>query len=206
MSVAQSARQEAGGAQDGMPTAGKPALWVFMGVVTVLFAQFLHAYIVRMGYADWQRLPTLPTVWLNTVLLLLSSTALQWAQVAGRHGRLASMRGGLFLGGVLALAFLAGQLWLWRQLTALDYAIASGPASSFFYLLSGLHGVHLIGGLVACGMTIRRVGHNGVTADGLLAVELCARYWHFLLALWLVMFGLLFIVPPATILAICSSS
>lgn len=206
MSVAQSARHDADGARDGMPSAGKPALWVFMGVVTVLFAQFLHAYIVRMGYADWQRLPTLPTVWLNTVLLLLSSAALQWAQVAGRHGRRAGMRGGLFLGGVLALAFLAGQLWLWRQLTALDYVIASGPASSFFYLLSGLHGVHLIGGLVAWGMTIRRVGHNGVTADGLLAVELCARYWHFLLALWLVLLGLLFIVPPATILAICSSA
>lgn len=190
---------------DSRPAAAKPALWLFMAVVAVLFAQFLHAYIARMEYADWQRLPTLPTVWLNTSLLVLSSAALQWAQVTGRHGRVGGMKAGLLLGGLLAFGFLAGQLWLWQQLNALDYALTSGPASSFFYLLSGLHGLHLIGGLIAWGMTARRVWRSGMTAQGALALQLCARYWHFLLAVWLVLFGLLFLIPPATIQEICRS-
>ncbi|WP_232219843.1 cytochrome c oxidase subunit 3 [Pseudogulbenkiania sp. MAI-1] len=202
MTVARDDARHAG-ERDSRPAAAKVALWVFMAVVTVLFAQFLHAYIARMDYADWQRLPTLPTVWLNTALLAASSAALQWARQAGRRGQLGGMKTGLLLGGVLALGFLGGQLWLWRQLTALDYALTSGPASSFFYLLSGLHGLHLIGGLVAWGLTARRVWRDGLSEDAALAVQLCARYWHFLLALWLVLFGLLFLIPPATIQEIC---
>ena len=90
--------------QNNRPAAAKPALWLFMAVVTVLFAQFLHAYIARMDFADWQRLPTLPTVWLNTALLAASSAALQWAQLAGRHGRGGAVKAGLLLGGLLAPA------------------------------------------------------------------------------------------------------
>lgn len=191
---------------DDTSTAAKPALWLFMAVVTVLFAQFLHAYIVRMDYADWRPLPALPTVWLNTALLVSSSAALQWAQLAGRRGQIGRLKTALLAGGVLAFAFLGGQLWLWRQLTMQDYALTSGPASSFFYLLTGLHGLHLMGGLVAWGMTTSRVWREDLTTRSVIGLQLCARYWHFLLALWLVLFGMLFIIPPATILAICSSS
>lgn len=185
--------------------AARLGLWLFMMVVTVLFLQFLHAYIARMDYADWRPLPTPWTAWLNTLLLALGSAALQWARVAARRGWDAGLRAGLLAGGILAFAFLAGQLWLWQQLGELDYRVASNPANSFFYMLTGLHGLHLLGGLVAWGKTATRVWRGAETARVRVSVELCAVYWHFLLAVWLVLFGLLFLVPPATIQAICRS-
>ena len=97
----------------------------------------------------------------------------------------------MLIGGLFAVLFLAGQLVAWRQLVDLGYYVASNPANTFFYLLSALHGVHLLGGLVAWGRTAGKLRHIGAIAELRPAIELCALYWHFLLILWLVLFGLL---------------
>ena len=88
-------------------------------------------------------------------------------------------------------AFLGGQLWVWQQLVNLGYYVSGNPANSFFYLLTGLHGLHLLGGLVAwCRTTIK--AWRGVPAQQFSSsVDLCAMYWHYLLGLWLVLMGLL---------------
>ena len=92
---------------------------------------------------------------------------------------------------LLALAFLAGQLLAWRQLDAAGYFLASNPANSFFYLLTAVHGLHVLGGLVALARAAGKVW-RGEDADRVrLSVELCAIYWHFLLFVWLVLFALL---------------
>ncbi len=121
--------------------------------------------------------------------------ALQWASVSARRGKVYALKSGLLVGGFLACVFLAGQLWVWQQLNALNYGIAANPANSFFYLITGLHGLHLLGGLFAWGVTTSRVWRGAKTTkdrDVLrLHVMLCARYWHFLLLVWLVLFGLL---------------
>jgi cytochrome c oxidase subunit 3 len=170
-----------------LPTA-KLGLWVFMGVVTVLFSIIASTYVTRMGFADWRPLPEPRLLWLNTGVLILSSVAMQWAQVAARRGRIDSLRIGLLAGGVFAWAFLAGQLWAWQQLRASGYFLAANPANTFFYLITALHGLHLCGGLVAWGKTTVKVWRG---FEVRLSVELCAVYWHFLLVVWLGLFALM---------------
>jgi len=99
---------------------------------------------------------------------------------------------GLLVGGLFAVTFLVGQLLAWQQLNAAGYFLAANPANAFFYLFTGLHGLHLLGGLVALGMTANKVWWGGFEVKEVrLSVQLCAVYWHFLLALWLVLFTLL---------------
>jgi cytochrome c oxidase subunit 3 len=172
--------------------AAKIGLGVLLAVVTSLFALFMAAYFMRMHMAgDWRPLPEPKMLWLNTGVLIVSSVALQRAQAAAGRGQMESMRAGLLAGGVSAFAFLAGQLVAWRQLTAAGYFLASNPANAFFYLITAVHGLHLLGGLVALGRTIARVYGGFDVEEVRLSVELCATYWHFLLLVWLVLFGVL---------------
>jgi cytochrome c oxidase subunit 3 len=187
------------------PSAARLGLWLLMAVVTVLFLQLIHAYVVRLGLDDWRPLPMPWQLWLNTTMLILSSVALQWTQFAARRGQRGPVTVGLLIAGAFAIAFLGGQLWAWQQLSALNYLVASNPANSFFYLITGLHGMHLLGGLVAWWLTSAKVRRGLEMERVYLSVQLCARYWHFLLALWLVLFALLFLIPAATIQMICAS-
>lgn len=166
-------------------------LWLFLAVATILFSAVISAYVVRMGMSDWQPLPEPALLWVNTGVLVLSSAALQWARRRARRCPLEGVRPGLILGGGLALAFFVGQLWAWQQLHAGGYFLAANPSSSFFYLITALHGAHLGGGLVTWGRTTVRVWRGVDGARARLSVSLCAVYWHFLLVVWLVLFGLM---------------
>jgi cytochrome c oxidase subunit III len=165
-------------------------LGVFLAVVSSLFALFISAYFMRMQVADWAELPSPKLLWFNTGVLILSSVALQYAQVAARRGRIVDVGDGLIAGGLFALTFLVGQLFAWQQLNAAGYFLSANPANAFFYLLTGVHGLHLLGGLVALARAAGKVW-RGELGQVRLSVQLCAIYWHFLLALWLVLFSLL---------------
>jgi len=180
----------AGRASSGL--AKKLALRVFLAVVAVLFMLLVTAYGGRMAYEDWRPAPQVSLLWANTFVLILSSVALQWAQYSVRRGRLDAMRAGLLAGGAFTVVFLFGQVLAWRQLGAMVYFEVSNPAIAFFYLITGLHGLHLLGGLVAWGRTVVKVWGNFDVAKVRQSVELCTVYWHFLLLVWLVLFGLLF--------------
>ena len=186
------------GAMDDFPGTGAsplPAatlgLGVFLAVVSSLFALFISAYFMRMQVADWAQMPAPPVLWFNTGVLILSSVALQYAQVAARRGRMEDVGYGLIAGGLFAVTFLIGQLFAWQQLKAAGYFLSTNPANTFFYLFTGLHGLHLLGGLVALGRTADKVWRGVEVSQVRLSVQLCAVYWHFLLALWLVLFSLL---------------
>jgi cytochrome c oxidase subunit 3 len=172
--------------------AKKLALRVFLAVVTVLFMLLLIAYGGRMAYEDWRPAPQLALLWANTFVLILSSVALQWAQHSVRRGRMDAMRVGLLAAGAFTVVFLFGQLLAWRQLGTMVYFDVTNPAVAFFYLITGIHGLHLLGGLVAWSRTVARVWGDFEVARVRQSVELCTLYWHFLLAVWLVLFGLLF--------------
>ena len=178
------------GAAFSLPTATF-GLRLLLGVITVLFTLLVVAYVDRMALADWRPLPEPWLLWLNTAMLILSSVALQWARVSADRGQIDGLRFGLFAGGSFAFAFLAGQLLAWRQLAALGYFAATNPANAFFYLITALHAVHLLGGLVAWGRTTAKVRRCSEVVQVRLSVELCAVYWHFLLIVWLVLFALL---------------
>ncbi len=126
---------------------------VFLAVVTVLFLLLIMAYGSRMEFEDWRPAPQVGLLWLNTGMLVLSSIAMQWAKIASRRGDGDGVRAGLIAGGAFAVAFLAGQIWAWRQLNMVPVFDITNPAIGFFYLITALHGLHLLGGLVAWGMT-----------------------------------------------------
>jgi cytochrome c oxidase subunit 3 len=169
----------------------KIGLGVFLAVVGSLFALFISAYSMRMNMVDWRALPVPRLLWFNTGVLVLSSVALQSAYVAARRDDIDGVIVGLCAGGAFAVTFLIGQLLAWRELSAAGYFLASNPANSFFYLITAVHGLHLMGGLVALGRTTAKVWHGVAVTQVRLSVELCAIYWHFLLLVWLVLLGLL---------------
>ena len=174
------------------PAARKLALRVFLAVVAVLFMLLLTAYGGRMAYEDWRPAPQLRLLWANTFVLILSSVALQWAQHSVRRGQMDAMRVGLLAAGALTVVFLFGQLLAWRQLGTMVLFDFTNPAIAFFYLITGLHGLHLLGGLVAWGRTVAKVWGDFDVVKIRQSLELCTVYWHFLLLVWLVLFGLLF--------------
>jgi cytochrome c oxidase subunit 3 len=174
----------------GMPTA-KIGLGVFLAVVGCLFALFASAYFMRMELSDWQALPVPRVLWFNTGVLVLSSLALHIAVVAVRRDQIDTAKFGLAIGGLTALVFLAGQLVAWRELSASGYLLDSNPANSFFYLLTAIHGLHIVGGLVALGRTMARAWGDVSREKLRLSIELCAMYWHFLLFIWLGVFVLI---------------
>jgi cytochrome c oxidase subunit 3 len=169
----------------------KIGLGVFLAVVGSLFALFISAYSMRMNMVDWRALPVPKVLWINTGVLLMSSIALQWAYMAARRNDMTGVSVGLSAGGASAVVFLVGQLLAWHQLSDAGYFLASNPANSFFYLITAVHGLHLIGGLVALGRTTAKVWRGAEAIQVRLSVELCAIYWHFLLLVWLVLLGLL---------------
>jgi cytochrome c oxidase subunit 3 len=169
----------------------KIGLGVFLAVVGSLFALFISAYSMRMTMVDWRALPMPRLLWFNTAVLVLSSVALHWAHMAARRNDIDGVIVGLCAGGASAVTFLVGQLLAWRELSAAGYFLASNPANSFFYLITAVHGLHLMGGLVALGRTTAKVWYGAAVTQVRLSVELCAIYWHFLLLVWLVLLGLL---------------
>lgn len=171
--------------------AAKVGLRVFLAVATVIFSLLIIAYADRMGHAYWRPLPEPGLLWVNTALLIFGSVALQWACNSVRQGRLDVVKYGLYAGGGLSVAFLAGQLLAWQQLVDLGYFATTNPANAFFYLLTALHGLHILGGLVAWWRSAARAWRGAEIVDLRLGVELCAVYWHYLLLVWLVLFALL---------------
>jgi cytochrome c oxidase subunit 3 len=188
-----------GALREGGPTELPPAgigLVIFLAVVTSLFGLFITAYHMRMmdgmQHGDWRHFPVPPLLWANTAVLMLGSAAMQWARAAAERGERNPLRLRLVAGGLLTGAFLAGQLLVWREVSGTEYFSASNPAIAFFYVLTAVHGLHLVGGLAVWAWTLRRLSLPGVKPlESRLTVSLCTVYWHYLLLIWLVLFGLL---------------
>lgn len=169
----------------------KMGLWVFLVVVTSIFALFVSAYFIRMELSDWRPLPDPGLLWVNTILLLLGSAAFQRARSASQKGPLQTIKTSLIAAGVFTVLFLTGQLWAWQQLGASGYFVDANPANAFFYVITALHGLHMLGGLWVWGKTTVKVFSDVAPERISLSVELCTIYWHYLLLIWLALFGLL---------------
>ena len=172
---------------------GKLGLRYIMIISTIFFCLFIVTYSDRLVYPDWQKMPEPLMLWLNTLILLISSAFFLNAQIAAKNNQFIIVKKRLIVIGFLALAFLIGQLIVWLQFINLGYYVSSNPANAYFYVFTALHGLHLLGGLIYWLITIRKVWvpSNIVIAKAKHTVELCAIYWHFLLAVWIVLFGLM---------------
>ena len=169
----------------------KVGLGVLLAVITSLFALFVSAYAIRMEYGDWRPVPEPQLLWINTGVLFFGSVGLQMAWRAAGREDWAGIRRGLVIGGGFAVAFMVGQYLAWLELMEAGYLVTGNPANAFFYTLTGLHVLHLLGGLVAWAKTAGRAWAGRSMSSTRLGVELCAVYWHFLFVVWLILFGLM---------------
>jgi len=172
---------------------GKLGLRFIMFVSTIFFCLFIVTYSDRMVYPDWQRMPEPWLLWFNTAVLFFSSMVFVNTQIASKNNQFQIVKKRLLLIGFLAFAFLIGQLLVWQQLIANGVYVSTNPSNAYFYVFTALHVLHLLGGLVYLYLTIKKVWISSdiVVAKVKHTVDLCAIYWHFLLAVWVVLFGLM---------------
>ena len=179
---------------------------VALAPVAMLFVAFTSAYIVRQGLGeDWRSIDLPQILWINTAILLLSSLTLELARrslsqqaaldevpivpgVAPVHAPAAPW---LPITLVLGLGFLAGQWMAWSQLARQGIFISSNPSSSFFYLLTGAHAVHLAGGVLALLYAAATAVLARAWERRRMVVDVTSWYWHFMGLLWLYIFALL---------------
>ena len=170
----------------------KVGLRTIMVVSTVLFSLFIVAYSDRMLVSDWRNMPEPWLLWLNTGILVLSSIIFYLTENYSKKDLYERTKNGLYFIGFLAYAFLIGQLIVWYQLMNTGYYATTNVANAFFYLFTTLHGLHLIGGIYFWGKTTTKfLKKNNDKKDINHQIEICAIYWHFLLAVWIVLFGLM---------------
>ncbi len=168
------------------------ALITLLAVVTSFFALVLSAYALRMEYGDWVPMTEPQLLWANTALLVLASVAFQWTRNAALNEQAGRVLPGLLATGLLTGGFVVGQLVAWQQLQSGGQLITDNPSNAFFYFLTGAHALHILGGLyVWARATTRVVLGKGSAAAIRRSIELCTIYWHFLLLVWLILFGLM---------------
>jgi cytochrome c oxidase subunit 3 len=125
-------------------------------------------------------------------MLMVASGVFQWTRNAAISGQDGKLRPGLLITGVLTMGFVIGQFVAWQQLQNSGQFISSNPSNAFFYFLTGAHAVHILGGLYVWGRaTVKVVLGTGEATAIRRSIELCTIYWHFLLLVWLILFGLL---------------
>tara|TARA_B100000686_G_C15938696_1_gene547736 strand:- start:30 stop:530 length:501 start_codon:yes stop_codon:yes gene_type:complete len=163
-----------------------------MAASTVLFSLFVVAYSDRMLVSDWRNMPEPWLLWLNTGILIISSLVFHQTAKYAKKEIFDKTKNGLYFIGFLAYSFLIGQLIVWYQLMSSGYYATSNVANAFFYLFTAIHGLHIIGGIYFWGKTTSKFVKRSVKKDEINnLIDICAVYWHFLLAVWLVLFGLM---------------
>lgn len=163
-------------------------IWVVVASITMTFAAFSSALIVRQGGApDWRHLALPQVLYLNTLLLLASSAALEVSRrrvTAFATGKIEKNAAAIWLYAtlVLGLLFVAGQYEAWLQLRAQGLYLATNPNASFFYLLTAMHGLHVLGGLAGMGRVIFKLNRLTLRKSTL---DATSHYWHFMDGLWI---------------------
>ncbi len=166
----------------------KFAMWLFMVTVFMIFAALSSAYIVRQAEGNWAffELPSL--FWINTAVILISSLTLHWAYLSAKRDNLELVKIATSITAVLGVAFMAGQYLAWTQLVANRVHLVGNPSGSFVYIISGLHGAHVLGGVIYLLILLNSAFKFRVHSKSLNQIEMCATYWHFLGGLWLYLF------------------
>jgi cytochrome c oxidase subunit 3 len=181
--------------KDYSPPPASTGIWVGLAGITMTFAAFTSALVVRQGSApDWQHITLPPILYLNTLVIIASSVTLEIAR-----RRIASFMGGakdrsqnpalwLYITLFLGLLFVAGQTFAWMQLRAQGLFLATNISYSFFYVLTVAHALHLLGGLGGLVRAIGKLNHSVLKRSTL---DATSRYWHFMGALWVYLLVLL---------------
>jgi len=171
--------------------ASRTGLFAFLAVISSMFLLFIVSYYSRSQFPDWEVMKDPEILWVNTLVLVLASIALQMASNFAKQGTSSKLAYTLSAGAALTLVFVVGQFVAWEQMIGAGYYAQQNPSYAFFYLVTGLHALHLIGGLWFMGLLGFRFKNRKNREALLQSVTLCATYWHYLLLVWLVLFTLL---------------
>ena len=163
-----------------------------MVVSTVIFSLLVVSYADRMLVHDWRSLSQPWLLWINTLILIFTSVAFHKTKVLAERNEFEKLKNSLLLVGFLTFAFITGQLLVWQYFVNLGQFASTNPANAFFYVLTALHGLHVLGGLYFWAKVTTQLFKNNYKISKVKQnVELCAIYWHFLLIVWIVLFGLM---------------
>ncbi|MDH4089634.1 MAG: cytochrome c oxidase subunit 3 [Cyclobacteriaceae bacterium] len=166
----------------------KFALWLFIASVVMIFASLTSAYIVRQSDGNWMMFDLPNLFWITSAIIVLSSGTMHWAYVSAKKDDLEGTKIAIGITLVLGLAFLVGQFMAWGELVKRNVYFVGNPSGSFVYVISGLHGMHIVGGVVFLLIVLVAAFRYKVHAKSLSQIEMCATYWHFLDVLWLYLF------------------
>lgn len=191
--------------RDATPQQYRIGMWLALAAILMMFAALTSAYVFRSTRTqqEWQIFAVPQMLWVSTLLILASSATFEAARRAEHRGQHKVYRRWLLVSLLLGFGFLASQLLAWRELVGQGIYLATNPHSSFFYLLTGLHALHLLGGILGLSylaMRARRETAAGVSeGEGnrdrkrRASVDAIGLYWHFMDGLWVYLFALLFL-------------
>ena len=167
----------------------KFALWLFMVSVMMLFGAWTSAYLVKRGEPGWISFELPGEFWATTAIIIVSSITMIWAQSSARKDDLQQTKLAVAITTVLGLAFLVGQWLAWGKMIDMNqYFAGSNSSSSFIYVLTGFHGLHIVSGVILLLIVLVSVFKYKVHSKNMLRMEMCSAYWHFLGGLWLYLF------------------
>lgn len=163
----------------------KFALWIFMATIVMLFAAFTSAYIVRQSEGNWLNFQLPSIFYFSTAILVLSSGTMHWAYLSAKRDNLSMVKLAIGTTLLLGLVFLFTQYSGWGNLVEQGVYFVGNPSGSFFYILTGLHGLHIVSGLFFLLVLLYSTINYNVHSKKMLLIEMGASYWHFLDILWL---------------------
>ena len=173
----------------------KNMLYIGIFSILMLFAGLTSAYVVAQGDGRWIELELPFMFWVSSGIILISSATMNWALISVKTNNYKNLKTALLLSIALGLAFCVTQFLGWRELLSAGIFFAgktSNPGGSFIYLLSGVHLIHIVSGLIYLGVIYSKSVKNAYNANNYGGVRNSALYWHFLDALWIYLFVFLY--------------
>jgi cytochrome c oxidase subunit III len=165
--------------------------WLFIVSIVMLFAALTSAYLVRRSEGNWLDITLPPVMWISTLVIVASSISLHLAYLAGKKNNFQALNSFMALTVVLGISFIVTQYLSWQELVSQYVYFAgkySNPAGSFLYVLTGLHGFHIISGIIFLIVVLINSLRLKIHSKSLTQIVVCATYWHFLGALWIYLF------------------
>lgn len=173
------------------PQIARLFLWALLGTVAMLFMALISAYLVRRSGADWQAVHLPAILWWNALLLIPGTLAMNAATRTSSRSGGTKVRRWLCIAGCVGILFVAGQAYGWKVWASQGIFLSTNPYSSFFYLFSGLHAAHVLGGVVWLIVLLAAYSGSNAPKAGSAAVRCAADYWLFLALVWLALLGVL---------------
>ncbi len=163
-------------------------VWLFIATIVMLFAALTSAYLVKQGEGNWLQFDLPQMFWITSMVIILSGVSMQITYFSAKKDRINNIKLFLTITLILGLVFLVGQYQSWKELIQQDVFFVGNPAGSFIYVLTGLHALHLVSGIIFLLIVLYSAFKFKIHSKNLTQLEMATTYWHFLGALWLYLF------------------